>query len=296
MKHSFSEYHPIVQFAFFFSVITITMFVLHPMFLGVSFLSGLCYMLYLRRKKGLLLFLRWIIPSMLLVSILNPLFNHAGMTILLYLPDGNPLTLESIVFGLVSGILFTSIMLWCICLRETLSSDRIIYLFGKVSPKVGLLISMILRFVPKIADQFRYIRAAQHCLGRDIDQGSLIRRLRNAVRIVSILIQWILENSVDTADSMKSRGYGLKGRTSFSLFRFSLRDAVLFSTILLLDFFIGAAFWTEQLDFFYFPAVSEPDINVQSAVLTAAYSILCFLPLISDRREDRKWNAIRSRI
>lgn len=296
MKHSFSGYHPIVQFIFFFSVLTITMFVMHPVFLCISFFSGLCYMLYICRKKGFILFLKWIVPSLFLISILNPMFNHAGMTIILYLPDGNPLTYESVIFGMASGVLFSAIMLWCICLRETLSSDRIIYLFGRISPKVGLMISMILRFIPKLSHQFRYIRDAQHCLGLDLNQGSMMRRKRNAIRIFSILIQWMLENSVDTADSMKSRGYGLSGRTSFSLFRFSLRDAVILSLVFVLDILMAAAFWTEHLDYYFFPAISELEIDFSSAVLIAVYFLLCFLPLISDRREDRKWNAIRSKI
>lgn len=43
---------------------------------------------------------------------------------------------------------------------------------------------------------------------------------------MSIVVTWALENALDTADSMKSRGYGLPKRTAFSLFRFTLRDGI----------------------------------------------------------------------
>lgn len=33
----------------------------------------------------------------------NPAFSHEGRTILRYLPSGNPLTLESILYGIAQG-------------------------------------------------------------------------------------------------------------------------------------------------------------------------------------------------
>ena len=44
--------------------------------------------------------------------------------------------------------------------------------------------------------------------------GSLLQRLKNAITILSIMVTWALENAIETADSMKSRGYGLPGRTA----------------------------------------------------------------------------------
>ena len=56
--------------------------------------------------------------------------------------------------------------------------------------------------------------------------------MRNAVKILSIMITWSLENAIETADSMKSRGHGLKGRTSYSLYKFDKRDAIMLCAIL----------------------------------------------------------------
>lgn len=42
--------------------------------------------------------------------------------------------------------------------------------------------------------------------------------------MLSILVTWALENAIETSDSMRSRGYGLKGRTAFSIYKFTKKD------------------------------------------------------------------------
>lgn len=296
MKSSFSSYHPTVQALYFFVVMLFTVFIMHPVILCISLVSAFGYAVYLGRRKSMMLFFKFVLPSSVLVGLLNPLFNHAGVTILMYLPDGNPLTLESLIFGCVSGAMFSSVMLWCVCLQYIMSSDRVIYLFGRITPKLGLFISMILRFIPKLSSQFGRIRAAQKCIGRDITQGSFLTRIKNGVRMVSMLLQWALENSVDTADSLKSRGYGLPHRTSFSLFRFRIRDALMlvFTSVFGTAVFISLA--AERLDFFYYPCISEIENDFVDISVYIIFLMLCIMPLAADIREDRKWNALRSKI
>ncbi|MBE7055615.1 MAG: energy-coupling factor transporter transmembrane protein EcfT, partial [Ruminococcaceae bacterium] len=43
------------------------------------------------------------LPALLLMALINPAFNHEGVTILYYLPGGNPLTLESVYYGFLSA-------------------------------------------------------------------------------------------------------------------------------------------------------------------------------------------------
>lgn len=64
-------------------------------------------------------------------------------------------------------------------------------------------------------------------MGMDVSNGKWFKKVRYALNMVSILVTWALENAIETADSMKSRGYGLKGRTAFSIYRFNRRDKIL---------------------------------------------------------------------
>ena len=144
IKSEFGRFHPVVQFVYFTSVIFFAMFIREPVFVGISLVFSLAYSVHLGEKRALKAVFWFIVPMFVLIAVINPLFNHAGVTIWFYLPDGNPFTMESLVYGIVSGGLFSCTMLWCICLRYIMTSDKVIYLFGRVAPKLSLLISMIL--------------------------------------------------------------------------------------------------------------------------------------------------------
>ena len=89
------------------------------------------------------------------------------------------------------------------------------------------MLSMALRFVPHFIAQLKVIRNGQKCVGMDVSNGKWFKKVRYALNMVSILVTWALENAIETADSMKSRGYGLRGRTAFSIYRFNRRDKIL---------------------------------------------------------------------
>ena len=223
MKDTFSNMHPFINFIFFALTIGFTMFIMNPVCLAVSFLCALVTALYLNGKKAVRLSLVFLLPMILLIVLVNPVFNHEGMTILTYFPWDNPLTLESIVYGIASAFLLSSTVLWFSSFNAVITSDKVVFLFGRIMPSLSLVISMALRFVPRFSAQMKLVRNAQHTIGRDINEGTLFQRIRNAVKILSIMITWSLENAIETADSMKSRGHGLKGRTSYSLYKFDKR-------------------------------------------------------------------------
>ncbi len=70
-------------------------------------------------------------------------------------------------------------------------------------PALSLIFSMALRFVPRFQAQFRVVQNGQKCLGKLEGEG-IFSRIRGAVRVLSIMVTWALENAIDTADSMKS--------------------------------------------------------------------------------------------
>ena len=95
--------HPAVSFAYFALVIACAMLLMHPVCLVLSTLGGGWYVARLLGDKGLRRHLLWLLPMALLAAALNPAFVHQGVTILAYLPSGNPLTLESLLYGLAAG-------------------------------------------------------------------------------------------------------------------------------------------------------------------------------------------------
>lgn len=271
MKISQNSYHPIANFIYFFIVLFFAMVITNPICILLSLFSSFCYALCLKVQKSSLFYL---LPTMLLTAIINPLFNHEGNTILYYFKSQNPLTLESIIYGIVSALIIANLILWFICLSKVLTSDKIIYLFGKISPSLSLILSMTLRFIPKFKNQFILVQ-------QFYTNGSKITK---TVNILSIMITWSLENAIETADSMKSRGYGLPNRSFFSIYKFDTRDKFFIIWILFCSFFIIIGF--KEFSFYYFPVIKS--IEIEHISLYFAYFLLTLTPTLLEIKEAWK--------
>lgn len=295
-RDAFSSYHPLVNFLYFALVLGCTMFFMHPVSLCISLAGALSYGIYLKGWKMVRFTLFYLLPMMLMAAILNPAFNHAGVTILTYLPSGNPLTLESIAYGIGAAGMLAAVILWFSCYTEVMTSDKFVYLFGRIIPALSLILSMTLRFVPKYQAQFKTVREAQKCIGRDISDGSILSRIKHTVIIFSIMVTWALENAIETADSMKSRGYGLKGRTAFSIYRFAGRDRMALLWLLFCGISIGIAAAMGGMEWQYFPVIQGMELTPLTIGFHLIYMALCLTPVFLNRREDRKWNCLQSEI
>ena len=295
MKHrdSFSGYHPLVNFLYFALVLAFTMFFVHPVSLVISLFAALCYAISLNGRRAVRFSLLYLLPMMLMAALLNPAFNHEGMTILTYLPSGNPLTLESILYGIAAAVMLASVITWFSCYTAVMTSDKFVYLFGRVIPALSLVLSMTLRFVPKFKAQLRVVSEAQRCVGRDVSNGSNIQRLKNGITILSIMVTWSLENAIETADSMKSRGYGLPGRTAFSIYRFDSRDKTALLWLGFCGTYIFAGWLTGSLYWRYYPTTQGASISPVTVSLQLVYLALCLTPVIINTSANRTWNRLQ---
>lgn len=293
-RDAFSSYHPAVNFLYFGLVLFFTMCFLHPACLLLSLAAALRYAVCLNGRRAVRRSLRYLLPAALLAALINPAFNHQGATILTYLPSGNPLTLESIAYGLAAAALLSAVVTWFSCYTAVMTSDKFVYLFGRVIPALSLVLSMALRFVPRFQVQARAVSQAQRCVGRDVSDGSLLQRLRNGVTILSILLTWCLENALEMADSMKSRGYGLPGRTAFSIYRLDDRDQAALWWLGALGGYILSMWGAGGFACRYFPTFRLAPRDGWSLSGLLAFGLLCLTPVIIDRREDRQWTRLRS--
>jgi energy-coupling factor transport system permease protein len=296
MKDSFSTYHPAVNFLYFALVLIFSMFFMHPVCLGISLLCAFSYSVYLNGRKALRFNLKYMLPMLVVTALINPVFSHEGATILTYLRDGNPLTLESITYGIAAAVMLVTVVFWFSCYNAVMTSDKFVYLFGRVIPALSLILSMTLRFVPRFKTQFHVVSNAQKCVGRDVTTGSVLQRLKYGAKILSVMVTWALENAIETADSMKSRGYGLPGRTAFSIYSFDRRDksALLFFVIcggyIMVGLALGGLHWR------YFPTMKVVGAEPYAISLYLIYLSMCILPVIINIKEDRKWKTIQSGI
>ena len=225
-RDCFDTIHPTAAIIYFGFALAMPMLLLHPMLLGISFLSALAWTVQLNgMRDALRFFCRFILPLMLLTAILNPIFNHKGLTVLFYLKR-NPVTLESVAYGAASGVMLGSVLLIFSCFNRIITDDKILYLFGRIIPSLAVVLSMALRFVPLFTTQAKKIALAQRCSDGDPASKSIVKRAKSGLFIFSALITWALESAVTTADSMRARGFGLHPRSFYTDFRFDGRDTV----------------------------------------------------------------------
>lgn len=289
---AFETYHPIVLFSFFVAAIGLSMFFMHPIYLAITIFSAISLNTALRRQ---LFFKDWklYVPLFFLMAIINPMISHNGQLVLLYI-NGNALTVEAIMYGIAIATMIVAIMLWFSCYNVVMTSDKFIYLFGKVSPALSLTLSISLRLVPRFKHQLAQIVQAQKGIGMDYTAGSLWHRIKCIVRILSILITWALDNAIDTADSMKARGYGVKKRTAFSLFIFERRDGYVLAIIILLFLSNLAASFIGTTTFYFYPTFGAIKWDIVSILFYSSYFILLSIPLAIEIRGALKWRSLKS--
>ena len=275
----FERCHPAVNLIYFAAVIAGTVMFQHPVFLMLSFLCACAYSI--RRNRGrAVIFDLCLLPCAIAFALYYSSYHHFGITVFQQNFVGNNMTLESLVYGLVVGIAIAGVCIWMSCVYSVFSTDKMVYLFGRVSPGLSLILAILLRMVPRIKKEARKIHTAQKGIGRGIGQGSLWQRVKNAVRIFSMLITWTMDSLMTASDAMRSRGSSLRGRTAFSIYRFDNRDRsfviALFTclTMTLMAMILG------MTDMTYDPRIIWKPVTPLTVLFYAGYTVLCLMPLV----------------
>lgn len=287
----FADYHPAAVAICLMLAAGMGMFSMDPVILGLSLAGSLGYYLLLHGRKNGRAHLRTLL-LFLLLALINPLTYHNGITVL-FVMNHHPITLEALLYGLAAGGMAAAALYWFRCFSAIMTGDKLLCLFGRLSPRLSLILSMALRYVPLFEGQARKIRESQRALGL-YGGENMVDSFRGGVRIFSVMVTWALENGIITADSMAARGYGLKRRTHYSIFRFSWRDGALTALALLLA---GVTlFCTGGREIIYYPAFSASPPDAKILFGYAAYGMLSFLPAIIHGRAEIQWRFLQSRI
>lgn len=274
---AFEKMHPVPCFLYFLTVIGFTIFSRDPVILAES-LIGAVTAAVLSEKSGALPFLAVTAAA---VTLTNPLFSHNGVTVLFFVGD-LAVTLEALVYGLAFSAMLCAAVIWGAVSARFLTSDKYIWLFGRLLPSVGLVLSCAIRFVPLFVGRTR-----------DFIKSRKAVTIREIAAAFSASLSYSAEEAMTTADSMRSRGYGTAKRTFFSSYRMTGGDIRALVTVLL----CGAACIMLSIygagRFYYYPAISAPKFDAANVVLYIFFGILCALPTALIVHEELKRAAIK---
>lgn len=272
------------------------MFFIHPVSAVCSVACSLFYYFWLKRIKGFR-FLIYLVILFTVLTVLNPFFNTDGHVILFW-AFGRPYTLESLMYGATLAGMVVSALTWFACYNAVMTSDKFIYLFGRITPAVSLIVSMILRLIPDFRKKASQISSARACIGMaGSSSESLAERLRNGTIVLSTLTGWSLENGIIKADSMRSRGYGSARRTSFAIYRFDSHNIICMAvlTVLMAAVIVCAGFGGMH-------AVFTPDIdiawfgNIWMLAGHIVYVLFMIVPMLLNIKEALFWKICSARI
>lgn len=244
-----TNYHPALPAVFFSVALLVTMLFVHPVLSLISFCCAFAVSVALRGWHAAARSLIWQLPLVLLVAVVNPFFSAAGSTELFRL-GLRAIYAESLIYGAVMGMVLAAVTTWFSNAAEVLSTDKVMTLCGSRFPTIALMISMILRLVPRFVHRGRSIAEA-HDVCTASKKGS--RTFAANVRQISVLMEWSMEDSLETADAMRARSWGSGARrTCYTRLRFTKDDAVhmLLLCLLAAVAFVMAVIATSNFQFY----------------------------------------------
>ncbi len=291
----FDSYHPIINLIYFVAAITCTVCFKHPIFLTIGYFCAFVYSVKLGGWKMLLLNLAFLLLAFEYAARYAS-YEHFGVTVLAVNMIDNQITLESFVYGLVNGFVFATVCMWCCCIFMLITADKIVYLFGRISPKVSLFISILLRTVPRVKVRAKRIEISREGIGKGIVQGNLWQKFLHLLSLISILITWTMEDFLESSNSMKSRGYSLRGRTAFSIYRFDNRDRSLIIVFFWCLTVIGMGVLLNQTTMYFDPMLIMNPITSLSYVFYAVYALFLLLPMGLQIVGEYRFNKLRTTI
>ncbi len=267
------------------------MFFMHPVIAALSLLGALSLFAVRNGARGMASHAVYL-GLFAAMAIVNPLVHHNGVTVLFVLND-NPVTLEALLYGVNASAMILAVIYWFRSFSQIMTSDKLMHIFGRVSPRIALIISMALRYVPRFSAQAKRINATQKALGL-YREDNAIDGARGGLRVFSILVTWALENGIITADSMAARGYGTGRRTYYGRYRMEAKDWALIALSLLL--LAGVLLLRKSAAYGFYPALDAIDTGAESLTMYALFALLAFAPTWIELGEDIKWRCLKSRL
>ena len=284
----FSKLHPITHLLFYALSLIFVLIVSNPFFSLASLFGAFLYNAVICKNR-IVNNLKLVFFIIFIVGAFNMLFAHYGEDILFSL-GRTDFTLEALLYGLNQGVVFASVMLWFLALSYNADGDRVLYLFS-FAPKLSLIFSMILGFVPRFNKKLSEIREAKLALNGGEAPKKTKERFKSALDNLSALITYSLESSIITSDSMSARGYKA-GAISTRRYRLCTEDIILIAAILIAfatGFYAKAA---GNISFIFEPVIRIKTFSIGVFIIIFAAELI---PFFAEIWEEMLWKLSRAK-
>ena len=301
----FDTYHPLVAALYLSAALIFPMIALQPVYLAISLIFAVAYNIFLRGWQATARTLAWQLVLLAAIAIINPLFSQSGSTVLFMWGGHNAFYLESLIYGICMGCMLITVMQWFSNFSHIMTSDKIMQLTGNTMPTIGLMITMILRLVPQFIRRNTAVRSTQQActaappkaassagsaVSERSSQSFLSRKaepVKHYFRDLSVLMGWGMEDSLETSEAMRARGWGsAEKRTTYQ--RSDLRGVDIVLLIIMGILVVGNAFlaWVACSQFQFYPTI--PHLTLWWGYIP--YALFLIIPVILELKERIAWN------
>lgn len=288
--------HPAVTLAYCGVSLVLAMCAMQPVYLLLCLLGALAWRACLVGVGPTLRPLAWQLPLALVIAVANAAFVSSGSTVI-FRVGVRAFYLEALLYGLCQGLMLVDVLTCFANASEVLTADKVMGLLGSSAPTVALMLSMTMRLIPRFSHRAAEATgAASACTaagGRAARDGfpagrraARRRRLEEGVRLSTVLLGWGLEDSLETADSMRARGWGAAPvRTSYRRQRFRSADALALALVVLLAAASALSAWAACRGFSFYPQAR----GLAPWYSYAPYVAFLLLPLALHLKEALTW-------
>jgi energy-coupling factor transporter transmembrane protein EcfT len=171
---------------------------------------------------------------MALIFLVHLLFDSGGNPLLSLAPLPLRITDEGLFRGLYvawqfAGLVISAAILTMTTLPSSLVAgiERLLRPLSRVgvpSQEIAVMISMALRFMPMMLEEYERIRMAQTARGADFTTGGLLLRVRAVSALAVPLILSAFRRADELAAAMEARGYRRGPRTTLCELRLAQTD------------------------------------------------------------------------
>lgn len=292
MVRGFQSFHPIILLFYYLLAIAGLMLNQHPMFLAVAAMAILLINFMLDGGRELKKWRTMIVIMGTLTLILTPFFNQRGNHLLFYVFE-KQVYLEAVWQGGMISLTLVCILTLFLTFNIVITPDKFVFLFSKILPQWALLIMLSMRFVPLLRKRLIEIGDVQSVKGMSVKMGSLRNRAQNGMLLLQTLLTWSLEESIQTADSMTARGYGLGQRSKYQPFYMKQRDWVAFAFLLVSGALVLFGWWLGDGVLTLLPVLEPVWLSGREWFYLVLFFMMIGFPIWTEGKEMVKWKYLR---
>lgn len=273
---SFMKRHPLVTAGYYITAFLMLLMAGHPTLYIVAVICLLVCRFFQIGGRQCLRSLLYCIGAAALCLVINPLFNHRGVTVLFELGDTR-ITKEAVLYGGHMVLLLIASVNLFSCFSYYMTSEKIMALMGKRLPAFSMLFSMILRMVPKVKRDFKEITRLQG----------------NRPKVWSALFGMGMEESVERSIAMKQKQYGERNRSHYWGMEMAWQDWTMVGLVCcMLGYLIRMKIFG-LISVRYFPSIYITHLSWQQWLL---YIVYFGMPVWLRGKEECKWFLWRQKI